>query len=793
MQKPQHLILKLLRENLDVLKEVLSNAPPFVNRTEVSRRVCEHFSLLDAAGRFQTTSTLMALNVLEKEGRIPLPPSQRKQAPTPATPGLPPQLPDDLALPADVSDLMGLHVERVETAEQRNLWQRLMYHEHPFGSRKLVGRQVCYLVLWRDAVLGAAGFSASALQLKDRDAWMGWSADQRRDHLDKVLCLSRFLIRPGVVCQNLASKLLGELAGRVGKDFVEIYGYEPVLLETFVERDAHAGSSVRAAGWIRVGETAGRGRGDVHGEGGKSIKDIYLLALRKDFRGVLGIAQPEAHCPLGVVEGLDGSSWAEAEFGDAELGDRRLSQRLVSIAETKARFPGLPFLQAVDGRQAEVRGYYRFLDQPLESEVQMDAILAPHRQRTVRRIQEQREVLIVHDTTDLNYSTLLACEGLGIIGKNQTQTESGGLRLHSSYVLSAAEGLPLGLLDWKCYAPEPKPEHKGADRRQIPIEEKETYKWIENYQSCTESVEGLEGAVLVHVMDREGDFYELFDAWRNCGKGELIVRAKHDRRGAPKARPHEKDPQPSLFEQVRSLPCMEKIAATIPRKSARRKGKQVVAARKKREVTLELRWKEVLLYPPAHGVSQHKEPVKVWLMQAAESTTPEGENAIEWLLLSTRPILCVGDAQRVVSHYAKRWRIEDWHRILKTCCRVEEPAHEDAECLMRLIGINMVIAWRIHLMTLLGREMPDLPMELLFSEDEIDALNMVCDENRWTAPQTLGEGVIVVARLGGYMMRKHDPPPGAEVLWRGYKEISVISRVMAWQKQKKLKPRKKCV
>jgi hypothetical protein len=325
------------------------------------------------------------------------------------------------------------------------------------------------------------------------------------------------------------------------------------------------------------------------------------------------------------------------------------------------------------------------------------------------------------------------------------------------------------------------------------VEEKETYKWIENYQSCTKNVEGLEGVSLVHVMDREGDFFELFDAWRTRGKGELIVRAKHDRRSTPRARPHEKTPQPSLFEQVRTLERMGELPVTIPRKSNRKKGKKTVKGRNKRAATMELRWKEVPLYPAAHGVSQHKEPVAVWLVHAKEKSVPEGENGIEWFLLCTRPILCEQDAQRVLSHYAKRWRIEDWHRILKTCCRVEEPAHDDAECLMRLIGINMVIAWRIHLMTLLGRETPDLPMELLFSEDEIDAMKMVCDENRWSEPQTLGDGVLVVARLGGYMMRKNDPPPGAEVLWRGYKEISVISRVMAWQKQKKLVSRRICV
>jgi len=454
MKRTQSCILSLLRNHLDDLKALLGIDTGPQSRTETARRVCERFSFRDAKGHYQTSSTLVALKTLEAEGLLHLPPSRRPQTPSRAAPDLPPRLSEGLELPADVSGLIGLRVERVQTPEQRVLWKRLVYHEHPFGRQALVGRQVCYLFVWQDTVLGAAGFSASALQLKDRDNWIGWSADQRREHLEKVVCLSRFLIRPGVVCQNLASQCLAELAGRIGKDFEERYGYEPVLLETFVEREVHSGASVRAAGWTRVGKTAGRGRGDVRCEGGKSIKDIYLLALRKDFRKVLGIAQPEAQRPLGMAEGLDEDSWASAEFGDALLGDRRLSQRLVSIAETKARYPGQPFSQAVDGRQAQVRGYYRFLDQPKESEVRMDAILGPHRQRTLRRIREQREVLVVHDTTDLNYATLLACEGLGVIGKNQTQTESGGLRLHSSYVLSAAEGLPLGLLDWKCYAPE---------------------------------------------------------------------------------------------------------------------------------------------------------------------------------------------------------------------------------------------------------------------------------------------------------------------------------------------------
>lgn len=788
MVNRQHMILALLREHLAAVCD-FQEAQSFSTRSAFARFLCEHYALRDPKGSLQTASCLVALRVLEKEGHLQLPVSRRRNVLACSTPDKPPALPPVELLPQSSSDLDELQIDLVSTAAGRMLWKSLIYHEHPFGYKGMVGRQLRYLVRWRGTVLAAAGFSSAALQLKDRDAWIGWSAMQRQEHLDKVLCLSRFLVRPRVQCPNLASKTLGLLAGRVGADFLHQYGYEPLLLESFVECAEHNGSSLRAAGWLRVGQTAGRGRGDVHKLTDKSIKDIYLLVLHDDFRQRLGLQTPQALRALDPAEGLEQGQWAQAEFGQARLGDQRLSKRLVSIVESKARFPGLPFLQAVDGQAAQVAGYYRFLDQPVETKVHMDSILSVHRQRTVLRVQKQHEVLIVHDTTDLNYSTLLACEGLGVIGKTHNNTRTGGLRLHSSYALSAAEGLPLGLLDWKCYAPELQPDRKDVDRRSIPIEQKETYRWIENYQSCTEQLDGVgDKTRIVHVMDREGDFFDLFAAWRQKGKGELIVRAKHDRRTMPKASTHEKNPPPSLFEQLRSLEPMAELNVEIPRKSARRKGNNTIPARTKRTALMELRWKEVQLYPPAHGCCQGQAPVDLWMLHACEDSQPEGQRRIEWFLLCSRPIRDEHDAKRVLSHYAKRWRIEDWHRILKTCCRVEEPAHEDAQCLKRLIAINMVIAWRIHLMTLLGREAPELPVDVLFSDDEKDALDMVCDENKWQAPKTLGEAVMVVARLGGYMRRKHDIPPGAEVLWRGYKEISTISRVMAWHKKKKRSP-----
>jgi len=289
------------------------------------------------------------------------------------------------------------------------------------------------------------------------------------------------------------------------------------------------------------------------------------------------------------------------------------------------------------------------------------------------------------------------------------------------------------------------------------------------------------------VMDREADFFELFDHWKNHpGEDELVIRAKHNRkvkrgkrrRGA-KARNSEEgqdqELQEGIFEAVARQPLGGTVEVDIPRKSARsKKGRQAARPKRaKRRAVLSLRWMKVSIRPSRHGLSSKRPPVEVWLLHAWEETPPEdGSKPLEWMLLTSIAMDGPEDAVQVLDYYAKRWRIEDWHRILKTCCRVEEPAHRDSECLMRLVAINMVIAWRIHLMTLLGREVPDLPMEVLFSELEIEVLRRYCQSRRLPEPTNLGEGVVLVATLGGYLARKHDGPPGAEVLWRGSRKLS---------------------
>src|SRR6202041_3805617 len=166
------------------------------------------------------------------------------------------------AVPGEAGEIKGLELVVGEHEDQMRIWNELMIREHPQGSRVLVGRQIRYLVQSEHGLLGAFGFAAPALQLADRDRWIGWDSEQRRAHLHGVLCLSRFLIRPRVECRNLASRLLSMSLQHVVEDFQRRYHYRPWLVESFLDTSRFSAASYRAANWVLVGQTKGRGRQD---------------------------------------------------------------------------------------------------------------------------------------------------------------------------------------------------------------------------------------------------------------------------------------------------------------------------------------------------------------------------------------------------------------------------------------------------------------------------------------------------------------------------------------------------
>ena len=374
-------------------------------------------------------------------------------------------------------------------------------------------------------------------------------------------------------------------------------------------------------------------------------------------------------------------------------------------------------------------------------------------------------MLCIQDGTDLDYTNLEQCEGLGVVGTNQTGAKSRGLHLHFTLAV-APNGVPLGVVRAKCTAPKSKSPKDNRRPSDIPLEEKKTFCWIEGLRDIAELATEMPPTRLIGVCDREADFFELFDEQLLNPCVELLVRAKHNRNIS--------EGPLKLFDTLRAEPIRTHVNVRIPRQSARPKRSKQKARPKRpgRTAKLSVRTKRVELRPPKYLAG--KQPIDIWVIHARENKPPRQAKAVEWFLLTTVDTSSPEDAVSCLRWYCLRWRIEDWHRVLKSGCEIEEIGHKTAERLSRAIAINLVIAWRIMLMTLLGRETPDLPADVLFTDIELEVLRAYSKKKGLKEPSLLGEATRLVARLGGYLGRTHDPPPGHQLMWEGYRDLKAM-------------------
>jgi len=272
------------REELDLIRRIISSNPQ-ATRMQVSREVCAALSWVKPDGGLKEMSCRVALLKLHRAGIIQLPPprfphnnGRRKKRRTPCGES-------QALINKGLREILPLELRRI-TAKKEH-WNELIDRYHYLGYTPLPGAQVRYFVYSPLGCLGALGFSAAAWKVKPRDAWIGWSSLQREKNLHLIVNNSRFLILPWVQVKNLASKILSLTVQKLPEDWEKTYGYRPVLLETFVEKDRFAGTCYRAANWILVGSTQGRGKLDRFYKRELPVKDIYLYPLAKNFRVVL--------------------------------------------------------------------------------------------------------------------------------------------------------------------------------------------------------------------------------------------------------------------------------------------------------------------------------------------------------------------------------------------------------------------------------------------------------------------------------------------------------------------------
>ena len=445
------------------------------------------------------------------------------------------------------------------------------------------------------------------------------------------------------------------------------------------------------------------------------------------------------------------AGWSDRELSELELGDKRLESRARQVAEELSGKPEAPINQASED-WAATKAAYRFFDNDNAS---AQKILSPHQRRTVDRMRGEGVVLVIQDTTYLNYDAHEYVTGLGPIGDSRSNAQ--GLIMHSALAVTPA-GLPLGLLSQRIWA---RSENKVAhQRKRKTIETKESYRWIETLRE-TQRIAAPNTRV-VTVCDRESDIYEFFVEADKLDTS-FVVRASWNRRVCNEA-------FSNLWEMLQAQEVVGHTTVQLPHRSIHAVN----------TLDLEVRFAPVTLKVPNRSASQAADAerlpaVTLYAVYVKETGAPVGSEPVEWLLLTNLAVQTVEEALEKVRWYARRWSIEVFHRILKSGCTVERCQLETAERLVKYLTLMSIVAWRIFWMTHFKRTDPSAPATQVLTKTELRALPLLFKKKPPYPPSrmpTVAQVVVAIARLGGFLARKSDKNPGPTAIWRGWQRLA---------------------
>jgi len=440
--------------------------------------------------------------------------------------------------------------------------------------------------------------------------------------------------------------------------------------------------------------------------------------------------------------------WAEAEIGTWALGDPRRARRLVRLMEDLAANPGESIPEA-SGDWAATKGAYRFYN---SEGVRATDIRAEHAVRTIERLASQKRILVIQDTTELDYSSQPAKTGMGYLD----WPSHTGLKVHSALAVTV-DGVPQGVIHQEVWARDPQERGKKATRHRRPIDQKESQRWLRTCQAIEAQVP--EEVTVITVADREADIYELFTQPRRANH-ELLIRAHHNRRILHEAG--------RLREAVAQSPSLGAVTTEIPRSRNRPAS----------TVTLTLRAISVALQPPGKAAGPL---LTLQVITATEEAPPPGVKAIDWLLLTTLAVTTAEDVIQIVSWYQLRWLVERLHYVLKSGCGIERLQMESRDRIERALAVYCLVAWRHLWLTYEARQNGQAPCTVVLATHQWQAL--YCTIHRTPtpppAPPSLQQAVRWIAQLGGFLGRTGDGQPGVKVIWRGLRRLEDIAATWA--------------
>jgi hypothetical protein len=452
-----------------------------------------------------------------------------------------------------------------------------------------------------------------------------------------------------------------------------------------------------------------------------------------------------------------GQSWVETEIAGCDLGDDRLNRRLGTMLEALGERPGRSLPTAFQD-WSNTKAAYRFFANRNVSE---DKILEGHFAASSMRIRAtDGPILILQDTTEFSFKRS-APEKIGFTnvstgrklkeGRYQKHAVC-GLLMHASLAVTP-EGLPLGLTAAKFWS---RAKFKGTaalkrkiNPTRVPIEQKESMRWLDNLRLSTELAGEPERCV--HIGDRESDIYELYCLAEELGTN-FLVRSCVDRLA--------EDGDTTIAKIMAEV----QSSGTHEVRFRDAKGTDHCAVLSVRHATMTVR--------PPIGKQRKYRHQKLQIIHAEEINPPEGRAPVFWKLITNLAVATHADAVHKLEWYALRWKIETFFRTLKTGCRIEELRLATADRLANCIALCCVVAWRVTWLTMLSRETAGAEPAAIFTDAERNLLEQAAPERKRQTPLNLAFYVRAVARLGGYLDRASDPPPGTTVIWRGFSRLA---------------------
>lgn len=442
------------------------------------------------------------------------------------------------------------------------------------------------------------------------------------------------------------------------------------------------------------------------------------------------------------------TEWLIQELSSCKFKDERLGKRFKTLCEQLWNGVGEPIPFACQD-WANTKAAYRFFSNERITE---DQILHGHFQSTKERFAKtDSPILVLHDTTEFSYerdkpeligATHVIPQGKDVLGKLRRHTKC-GILMHSSLAITT-DGLPLGVASIKFWT---RKTFKGCNElkrhinpTRIPIEEKESYRWLDNIKKSTKLLN--EPTRCIHIGDRESDIYELFCVSKKLGTN-FLVRTCVDRLAG--------DGKHTIADE------MDEIKV---------KGFHRIDVQDKKgnvsEALLEIKYSKIKVLPPI-GKQKKYSPLYLTVIHAEEMKKPKGRERISWKLITDLPVTSSKEAIEKLNWYAMRWKIETFHKILKSGCKAEASKLRTAERLAKLIAVFCILSWRIFWMTMMNRCCTNASPKIALSDIEISILDQVMHGQE----NTLSGYLIKIAKLGGYLARASDSPPGNLVMWRG--------------------------